>query len=104
MGLEEELINLRLVPLGPTFQRALRAGRAAARLSDKEIDFEISWCGDPLGQGACQKRSLIRSFIWCATQWTMASKRLQNEPVPESHSVVPSALRRLTKVANAACG
>lgn len=42
MGLEEELINLRLVPLGPTFQRALRAGRAAARLSDKDVDFEIT--------------------------------------------------------------
>ncbi|HSS22283.1 MAG TPA: ATP-binding protein [Pyrinomonadaceae bacterium] len=42
MGLEDELINLRLVPLGPTLQRALRAGRAAARLSGKEIEFEIA--------------------------------------------------------------
>jgi two-component system chemotaxis sensor kinase CheA len=41
MGLEDELINLRMVSLGPTFQRAMRAGRAAARLAAKEIDFEI---------------------------------------------------------------
>lgn len=42
MGLEDELINLRLVPLGPTFQRAMRAGRAAARLSGKEVEFELA--------------------------------------------------------------
>jgi two-component system chemotaxis sensor kinase CheA len=40
--LEDELINLRLVSLGPTLQRAARAGRAAARLDAKEINFEIS--------------------------------------------------------------
>ncbi len=38
---EDELINLRMVSLGPTLQRAARAGRAAARLAAKEIDFEI---------------------------------------------------------------
>ena len=42
IGLEDELINLRLVSLGPTLQRAARAGRAAARLEAKEINFEIS--------------------------------------------------------------
>jgi two-component system chemotaxis sensor kinase CheA len=41
LGVEEELINLRLVSLGPTLQRAARAGTAAARLAAKEIDFEI---------------------------------------------------------------
>lgn len=40
--LEDELINLRMMPLGPALQRAVRAGRAAARLAGKEIDFEIS--------------------------------------------------------------
>ena len=38
---EDELINLRLVSLGPTLQRALRAGRAAARLAAKDVDFEV---------------------------------------------------------------
>ena len=42
LGVEHELINLRMVLLGPTLQRAARAGRAAARLVGKEIDFEIS--------------------------------------------------------------
>lgn len=42
ISLEDQLINLRLVPLGPTLQRAVRAGRAAARLSGKEVNFEIS--------------------------------------------------------------
>ena len=42
IGLEDELISLRLVSLGPTLQRAARAGRAAARLEAKEINFEIS--------------------------------------------------------------
>ena len=41
LGVENELINLRMVSLGPTLQRAARAGRAAARLVGKEIDFEI---------------------------------------------------------------
>jgi two-component system chemotaxis sensor kinase CheA len=41
MGVEHELINLRMVSLGPTLQRAMRAGRAAARLAAREIDFEI---------------------------------------------------------------
>jgi two-component system chemotaxis sensor kinase CheA len=35
------LIKLRLVSLGPTLQRAVRAGRAAARLAGKEMDFEV---------------------------------------------------------------
>jgi two-component system chemotaxis sensor kinase CheA len=38
---QDELINLRMVALGPTLQRAARAGRAAARASSKDIDFEI---------------------------------------------------------------
>ncbi len=42
MGLENELINLRLVSLGSTLQRAIRMGRTAARASGKEIDFEVS--------------------------------------------------------------
>ncbi|MBC8030978.1 MAG: Hpt domain-containing protein [Pyrinomonadaceae bacterium] len=41
-GVENELINLRMVSLEPTLQRATRAGRAAARLTGKEIDFEIT--------------------------------------------------------------
>jgi two-component system, chemotaxis family, sensor kinase CheA len=41
LGVEDELINLRMVSLGPILERALRAGRAAARLAAKEIDFEI---------------------------------------------------------------
>ena len=40
-GVEDGLINLRMVSLGPTLQRVVRAGRAAARLSGKEIDFEV---------------------------------------------------------------
>ncbi|HEV7799398.1 MAG TPA: ATP-binding protein, partial [Pyrinomonadaceae bacterium] len=42
MSVEDDLINLRMVPAGPTFQRVMRAGRAAARLAAKEIDFEIN--------------------------------------------------------------
>ncbi|HEV2827879.1 MAG TPA: ATP-binding protein [Pyrinomonadaceae bacterium] len=42
IGLEDELINLRMMSLGPTLQRAARAGKAAARSAAKEIDFEIS--------------------------------------------------------------
>ncbi len=40
--LENELINLRMVPLAPTLQRAIRMGRAAARSAGKEIDFEVA--------------------------------------------------------------
>lgn len=41
LGVEDELINLRMVALGPTLHRAMRAGRAAARLAGREIDFEV---------------------------------------------------------------
>lgn len=40
-SLEADLINLRMVDLGPTLQRAARAGRAAAREAGKDIDFEV---------------------------------------------------------------
>jgi len=42
MRLENELINLRMVSLGPTLQRAMRMGRAGARSTGKEIDFELT--------------------------------------------------------------
>lgn len=41
LSVEEKLIGLRMVSLAPVLQRAARAGRAAARLSNKEIDFEV---------------------------------------------------------------
>jgi two-component system chemotaxis sensor kinase CheA len=41
MSVEDGLINLRMVSVGPMLQRVLRAGRAAARQAGKEIDFEI---------------------------------------------------------------
>jgi two-component system chemotaxis sensor kinase CheA len=41
VSVEEKLIGLRMVSLGPVLQRAARAGRAAARLTNKEIDFEV---------------------------------------------------------------
>ena len=41
MQVEHELINLRLVSVGPVLQRAMRAGRTAAQLAGKKIDFEI---------------------------------------------------------------
>ncbi|HBB87529.1 MAG TPA: hypothetical protein DC047_07940 [Blastocatellia bacterium] len=42
MELENELINLRMVSLGPTLQQAMRSGRTAARATGKEIDFEVA--------------------------------------------------------------
>ena len=42
MELENELINLRMVSLAPTLQRAMRMGRSAARSAGKEIDFEVA--------------------------------------------------------------
>jgi two-component system chemotaxis sensor kinase CheA len=41
MGVEDELIKLRMVSSNPMLQRAVRAGRAAARQAGKEVDFEI---------------------------------------------------------------
>jgi two-component system chemotaxis sensor kinase CheA len=41
-NLEDELIRLRLAQLGPTLDRVARAGRAAARVADKDIEFEIA--------------------------------------------------------------
>lgn len=42
LKVEKELIDLRMVPLGPILQRTARAGRTAARLSGKKINFSIS--------------------------------------------------------------
>jgi two-component system, chemotaxis family, sensor kinase CheA len=41
LSVEEKLIGLRMVSLAPVLQRAARAGRGAARLSNKELDFEV---------------------------------------------------------------
>lgn len=41
LQLQNEMINLRMVSLGPILQRAARAGRAAARTVNKQIDFEV---------------------------------------------------------------
>jgi two-component system chemotaxis sensor kinase CheA len=38
--LEKQLINLRMVPVAPMLERAARAGRIAARLTGKEVEFE----------------------------------------------------------------
>jgi two-component system chemotaxis sensor kinase CheA len=42
MELENELINLRMVSLATTLQRAMRMGRSTARSTGKEIDFEVA--------------------------------------------------------------
>ncbi|MEK6282140.1 MAG: ATP-binding protein [Acidobacteriota bacterium] len=42
LGVEDELINLRMVSLGPTLQRTARAGKAAARVAGKEVNFEVT--------------------------------------------------------------
>ena len=39
--LEQRLINLRMIPVGRMLERAARAGRIAARLTGKDVDFEI---------------------------------------------------------------
>lgn len=41
LNVENELIGLRMVSLGPVLHRALRAGRSAARSSDKQVNFKI---------------------------------------------------------------
>jgi two-component system, chemotaxis family, sensor kinase CheA len=42
LNVEDELINLRMVSLAAILQRAVRAGRSAARLAGKEVDFEVA--------------------------------------------------------------
>jgi two-component system chemotaxis sensor kinase CheA len=39
--LEKRLINLRMISVAPMLERAARAGRMTARLTGKEVDFEI---------------------------------------------------------------
>jgi two-component system chemotaxis sensor kinase CheA len=41
LALEERLIALRMAQIGPTLERAARAGRAAARASGKPVEFEV---------------------------------------------------------------
>lgn len=52
LALEERLIALRMAQVGPTLERAARAGRAAARASGKLVDFEV------LGGGVRLDRTL----------------------------------------------
>lgn len=42
LSVEKQLIDLRMVHLGPVLQRTARAGRAAARSSGKKVDFAVS--------------------------------------------------------------
>jgi len=41
-ALEDQLIKLRLVSIGPTLQRVVRAGKSAARAAGKEVHFEVA--------------------------------------------------------------
>ena len=41
LSVEDEMISLRMVSVGPVLNRAARAGRAAARLSNKQVDFAV---------------------------------------------------------------
>ncbi|HVF68236.1 MAG TPA: ATP-binding protein [Pyrinomonadaceae bacterium] len=41
LALEERIIALRMAQVGPTLERAARAGRAAARASGKSVEFEV---------------------------------------------------------------
>lgn len=52
LALEERLIALRMATVGPTLERAARAGRAAARASGKLVEFEV------LGGGVRLDRTL----------------------------------------------
>lgn len=61
LSVEEELINLRMVPLGPTLQRAVRAGRTAARNARKQIDFEVKGAGLPIDKVVAE--SIANSLI-----------------------------------------
>lgn len=42
LELEEGMIELRMAPVGPTLERAARAGASAARLAGTEVDFETA--------------------------------------------------------------
>lgn len=42
LSVEKELLDLRMGSAGPVLKRAARAGRAAARLSNKKVDFRIA--------------------------------------------------------------
>ena len=41
LNVEKELLDLRMVSAGPVLKRAARAGRAAARVSNKKVEFRI---------------------------------------------------------------
>lgn len=56
LDLSAALVNLRMVPLDSTLQRALRAGQAAAVATHKDIDFEIH------GQDLLLDRSLAEAI------------------------------------------
>lgn len=53
LQLQNEMIRLRMVSLGPILQRAARAGRAAARAVDKQIEFEIIGANQRLDKLLC---------------------------------------------------
>lgn len=53
LRLQNEMIRLRMVSLGPILQRAARAGRAAARAVGKQINFEVIGAGLRLDKLLC---------------------------------------------------
>ncbi len=53
MELAADLINLRMVPVDGVLQRALRAGRSAARVAGKEIDVVVRGRGLLLDKSLC---------------------------------------------------
>ena len=68
ISLEEQIIKLRMVPVGRMIQRAIRAGRVAARLAGKEIEFSAAGADLLIDKSLCDAASdpllhLVRNAV-----------------------------------------
>lgn len=68
ISLEEQIISLRMVPVGRVIQRAIRAGRVAARIASKEIEFSARGADLLIDKSLCDAASepllhLVRNAV-----------------------------------------
>ena len=75
LDLQEEVMKIRMVPLGPTFRQFVRTVRDVATAGRKQATARArrarTWTWTPTSSSTCA----IRSPIWCATPSTTASSR-----------------------------
>ena len=73
-GIQKSVLETRMVPIGPLFERFRRVVRDLRQMSDKEVTLEIEGEKTELDKRMIDELADPAYATWSATRWTMASK------------------------------